>query len=70
VSYVAVSDRLYNHYFVPQFRATPEFKRQFDERRQWFVDLFANHAPVWQYDPPMNLHGSTNPAIRLYQIEN
>jgi hypothetical protein len=69
ISYIAVSDRIYDHYFLPQLHPAPAYQRQFDEQRQWYVDLFANHAPVWEYDPPMNLHASTNPAIRLYRID-
>jgi hypothetical protein len=69
ISYVAVADLAYERYFVPEIRPTEDFKQQYDQNRQWYVNLFANYKPMWAYDPEMNLHASTNPAIRLYRID-
>lgn len=69
ISYVAVADVAYDRYFVPQLHPTDDFKQEYDDNRKFYADLFTNHKPVWQYDPEMNLHACTNPAIRLYRIE-
>lgn len=69
-SYLAVTDAAYERYFVPQVYPIPDFQRQFNSRRQWYLDLFAHYKPVWQYDPELNLHAFTNPAIRVYKLES
>jgi hypothetical protein len=70
ISYVAVADPAYERYFQPQLHPTDDFQQQYDENRQWYEDLFANHKPIWEFTPEMNLHSSTNPAIRLYRINS
>ncbi len=69
ISYVAVADCIYERFFMPQLYPTAEHQRQFDEQREWYVDLFKNHSPVWESDPPINFHYAVNPAIRLYRID-
>jgi hypothetical protein len=69
ISYVVVSDCIYERYFTPQLYPTSEHRQDFEEQRRWYLNLLLNHSPVWKYDPPMNLHDATNPALRLYRID-
>jgi intracellular septation protein A len=69
IDYVAVADLAYDRYFQPDIRPTDDFKKDYDDIRQWYIDLFTNHKLLWSYDPDMNLHACTNPAIRLYRID-
>jgi len=69
IAYVAVADLAYERYFEPEIRPTEDFKEEYDQWRQWYVDLFTNYKLVWSYDPDMNLRACTNPAIRLYRID-
>lgn len=70
VDYVAVADIEYDRYLNPAMAPAPDALKDFEYRRHWYQELFANFDLVWRYAP---LHPTfcqyNNPEIRLYRLK-
>lgn len=69
ISFIAVDDGDYGRYFDPLWVRSPEFRNQYQWRRQWYEQLFRDHELVWSSPPRYPIYGDgTMTEIRLYRL--